>query len=75
MPNSYIVGVREIHVRHYKVTAIDEDQARELVGGRGSEVTDLEFSEYSHVLSCDTWSVEKMNEKEEQRGIPHHLEN
>jgi hypothetical protein len=65
MPNSCIVGVREVHVCHYKVTAIDEDQARELVGGRGPEVTDLEFSEYSHELGCDTWSVEEEREKEE----------
>jgi len=75
MPKSYIVGVREVHVRHYKVKAKDEDHARELVGGRGPDVTDLEFSEYSNELSCDTWSVEEVNEKEEQRGIPHHLEN
>jgi len=75
MPNSYIVGVREVNVRHYKVKANDEDQARELVGRRGPEVTDLEFSECSHELSCDNWSVEEVNEKEEQRGIPHHVEN
>lgn len=64
MPNSYIVGVREVHVRHYKVMAIDEVQARNLVGSRGPEVTDLEFSEYSHELGCDTWSVEEESEKE-----------
>lgn len=75
MTGSYIVGVREVHVRHFMVKAKDEDQARELVGNRGPEVTDLEFSEYSHELGCDTWSVENENEKEKQRGLPHHLEN
>ena len=62
MPNCYIVGVREVHVRHYKVTAMDEDQARELVGGHGPEVTDLEFLEYSHELDSDTWLVEEETE-------------
>ena len=65
MPKSYIVGVREVHVRHYKVKANDEDQARNLVGSRGPEVTDLEFSEYSHELGCDTWCVEEESEKGE----------
>lgn len=63
MTKSYIVGVREVHVRHYKVTAKDEDEARELVGIRGPEVTDLEFLEYSHDLSGDNWSVEEETEK------------
>jgi len=58
MTRSYIVGVREVHVRHYKVTAKDEEEARNLVGVRGPEVTDLEFLEYSHELISDTWSVE-----------------
>jgi hypothetical protein len=63
MTKSYIVGVREVHVRHYMVKAKDEDQAREFVGGRGREVTDLEFSEFSHELSRDTWSVEEETRK------------
>ena len=75
MRKSYIVGVREVHVRHYKVNANDEDEARDLVESRDPEVTDLEFSEYSHELSCDTWSVEEENEKEKQRGIQNHMEN
>jgi hypothetical protein len=61
----YIVGVQEVHVRHYKVKARDENEARNLVGNRGPEVTDLEISEYSHDMGCDTWSVEEMSEKEE----------
>lgn len=64
MLNSYLVGVREVHVRHYKVAAQGEDEAINLVRTRGSEVTDLEFSEYSHELGSDTWSVEE--EKEER---------
>lgn len=63
MPKSYIVGVREVHVRHYKVEAQDQDEARNLVGTRGPNVTDLEFSEYSHQLGCDAWSVEEEKEK------------
>lgn len=59
MPNSYIVGVREVHVRHYRVIAKDEEEARRRVGTRSPEVTDLEFSKYSRELGCDTWSVEE----------------
>ncbi len=65
MTKSYIVGVREVHMRHYKVTANDEEEARNLVGIRGSEVTDMEYLEYSHELNSDTWSVEEMSEKGE----------
>lgn len=50
MTRSYIVGVREVHVRHYKVTAKDEEEARNLVGVRGPEATDIEFLEDSHEL-------------------------
>ena len=63
MTKSYIVGVREVHVRHYKVMAKDEEEARDLVDYQGPEVTDMEFLEYSHDLSRDTWSVEEETEK------------
>lgn len=63
MTKSYIVGVREAHMRHYKVTAKDEEEARNLVGIRGPEVTDMEFLEYSHELNSDTWSVEEETEE------------
>jgi hypothetical protein len=67
--------VGEVHVRHYKVKARDKDQARALVCDRGPEVIDLQFSEYSHELGCDTWSVDEESEKEAQRGIQHYMEN
>ena len=63
MTKSYIVGVLEAHVRHYKVTAKDEEEARNLVGIRGPEVTDMEYLEYSHELNSDTWSVEEETEE------------
>ena len=63
MPKSYIVGVREVHVRQYRVKAENQGEARSLVGTRGSEVIDLQFSEYSHELGSDTWSVDEENEK------------
>lgn len=65
MPKSYIVGVREVHVRHYKVHAQNAEEARSLVHCRGQEVLDLEFLEYSHDLSRDTWSVEEESKKGE----------
>jgi len=59
MKKRYIVGVREVHVRHYAVTAANEEEAKELVNERASQVTDLDFCEYSHELDRDTWSVEE----------------
>jgi hypothetical protein len=63
MTRNFIVGVREVHMRHYKVTAKDEGEARNLVGIRGPEVTDMEYLEYSHELNSDTWSVEEETEE------------
>ena len=63
MTKNFIVGVREVHMRHYKVMATDEEEARALVDYRGPEVIDLEFLEYSHDLSSETWSVEEETEK------------
>lgn len=56
---TYLVGVREVHVRHYEVVAANPDAAKSLVSERGPEVTDIEFEEYSHELGPETWSVEK----------------
>ena len=42
MTKNFIVGVREVHMRHYKVMATDEEEARALVDYRGPEVIDLE---------------------------------
>jgi hypothetical protein len=56
---TYLVGVREVHVRHYEVVAANPDAAKSLVSERGPEVTDIEFEEYSHELDPETWSVEE----------------
>ncbi|NUM53476.1 MAG: hypothetical protein HUU46_07520 [Candidatus Hydrogenedentes bacterium] len=55
----YLVGVREVHVRHYKVEAANPEDAKSLVNQRAPEVEDVEFEEYSHELDPDTWSVEE----------------
>jgi hypothetical protein len=62
---TYLVGVREVHFRYYKVDAENEEQAKDLVHERGPEVEDIEFSEFSHELSRETWTVE-----EDQEGKP-----
>jgi len=64
MKKRYIVGVREVHVRHYAVTAKNEDEAMNLVRERASAVEDIGFSEYSHELDRGTWSVEESSENE-----------
>ncbi|MCC6694885.1 MAG: hypothetical protein IT365_04550 [Candidatus Hydrogenedentes bacterium] len=64
MKKTYVVGVREVHVRFYQVTADDPEHAKDLVNDRAPEAVDLEFDEYSHELRPDTWSVEeKVEEK------------
>ncbi|HEO72716.1 MAG TPA: hypothetical protein ENN80_15775 [Candidatus Hydrogenedentes bacterium] len=63
MKKTYIVGVREVHVRHYSVEAENEEDAKALVNQRAPGVVDLEFEEYSHELKPDTWSVEEQSEK------------
>ncbi len=68
MKKTYIVGVREIHVRHYSVEAENEGEAKALVNQRAPEVVDLEFEEYSHELKPGTWSVEKQSEKIQERA-------
>jgi hypothetical protein len=59
MKRRYIVGVREVNVRHYEVMAENEDEAKRFVLERTTEVVDLCHSEYSHELGSDTWSVEE----------------
>lgn len=59
MKKTYLVGVREIHVRFYTVEAEDEEQAKDLVYRRAPGVVDCDFEEYSHELDRDTWSVEE----------------
>ena len=63
MKKRYIVGVREVHVRHYSVTAENEEEAKDLVKERAPCVTDLECEEYSHELDRTTWSVEECSAK------------
>jgi hypothetical protein len=69
MKKTYIVGVREVHVRHYSVQAENEEDAKDLVHQRADSVVDCEFEEYSHELDRDTWSAE---ETEEQASQPAH---
>ena len=61
MKKTYIVGVREVHVRHFRVEAENEEEAKDLVDRRAPEVTDMEFVEYCNELDSDTWSVEEDN--------------
>jgi len=56
---TFRIGVREVHVRFYSVAAEDEEQAKDFVHERGPSVVDEEYSEYSHELDRDTWSVEE----------------
>ena len=64
MKKTYTVGVREVHVRFFSVVADNEEEAKDLVNDRAPQVTDLEFSEYSHELNRETWSVEENTGKE-----------
>ena len=59
MKKRFLVGVREVHVRFFTVTAESEEEAKDLVKERAPEVEDIESSEYSHELGRDTWSVEE----------------
>ena len=63
MNKRYMVGVREVHVRHYSVCAENEEQAKQLVYDRAATVTDEEFEEYSNEMDRDTWSVEEIPDK------------
>jgi hypothetical protein len=72
MKRSFIVGVREIHVRHYSVQAKNEEEAKDLVDQRAASVTDLDFQEFSHEMPKDTWSVEEIPDKNDSAGQPGH---
>ena len=63
MKKTYLIGVREIHVRHYRVQASNENEAKELVNNLDASVEDIGFEEYSHTLDRDTWSVEEVTEQ------------
>ena len=63
MKKTYIIGVREVHVRHYRVQASNESEAIQLVNDLDASVEDIAFEEYSHTLDRDTWSVEEVPEK------------
>ena len=68
MKKTYLVGVREIHLRFYSVQAESEGKARDLVNQRAPEVTDIEELEYSHELPQDTWSVEETSDRQPSLG-------
>lgn len=59
MKKNFRVGVREVHVRYYSVTASTPDEAKALVQERNAAAKDLEEQEYSHEMDPDTWSVEE----------------
>ena len=63
MKKTYIVGAREVHVRHYRVQAENESEAIKLVNDLDSSVEDIGFEEYSHTLDRDTWSEEEVTEQ------------
>ena len=63
MKKTYIVGAREVHVRHYRVQAENESEAIKLVNDLDASVEDIGFEEYSHTLDRDTWSVEEVTEQ------------
>ena len=64
MDKTYIVGVREVHVRFYSVDAEDPESAKAKVSDRAEGVVDRECLEYSHELERDAWSVEEIPEQE-----------
>ncbi|MCC6489688.1 MAG: hypothetical protein IT364_19495 [Candidatus Hydrogenedentes bacterium] len=64
MKKTYLVGIREVHVRFFSVQANDPEEAKELVNRRAPEAVDLELLEWSHELKPDTWSVEETTGKE-----------
>ncbi|MCX5758627.1 MAG: hypothetical protein NTU83_09005 [Candidatus Hydrogenedentes bacterium] len=55
MKKTYIVGVREVHARHYSVQAENEEEAKDLVDRRAE-------------LDRDTWSVEEVPDKDDSPG-------
>ena len=58
MKKTYIVGVREVHVRHFKVEAESEEEAKDLVWKDAPNVEDIDFFEFSHIMNPEAWSVE-----------------
>ena len=64
MKKTYLVGVREVNVRHYSVRAENEEHAKDLVYQRAECVEDIGFEEYSNELGRDTWSVEEVPDKD-----------
>ena len=75
MKKTFLVGVREVHLRFYSVQAESEEEARDLVNQRAPEVTDIEELEYSHELPQDTWSVEETPDKQLALGHTQESEN
>ena len=64
MKKRYRVGVRELHVRFYSVSAENDEEAKELVNQRAPCVVDEDFLEYANELGRDTWSVEEIPDKQ-----------
>ena len=70
MKKSYLVGIREVHFRFFSVQAESPEEARELVNQRDPSATDENFTEFSHELDQDTWSVEEIPHKQPSSQSP-----
>ena len=68
MKKTYLVGVREVHARHYSVQAENVEEAKDLVYQQAESVVDMSFEEYSHCLDRETWSVEEIPAKDTSPG-------
>lgn len=54
---TYLVGIREVHVRHMRVRATSINDA--IVQAEAGECT-CDLFEFSHVMDKDSWSVEEI---------------
>lgn len=63
MKKKFFVGVREVHVRYYSVTANNPDEAKARIKGRHASAVDEQELEYSHEMEPDTWSVEECHDE------------
>lgn len=53
----YLVGIREVHVRHVEVEAMSEEEAKNVTETYAD--TDM-YLEYSHDMNKGLWSVREM---------------
>ena len=55
--NTYLVGIKEVHVNYVEVVATSEEEAKDKAAEAawGDEI----FQEFSHTLSSETWTIEE----------------